>query len=1634
MEELGVSNGKFAIGLTLKTDNTDKITGDMDGFSFTLAGVEAKVDEASFEDGLLKAKEAGLYIMGGGASVYNLEVDKKHLKIGGGKFALPEFKVGGKKNKTTGKKKGGFDFAKLSGELKPIKEGEYEINATGGMKLGGVGGKDCMFVVELGLAWDKASNRQIINLRSLNPRAQLNLVSEDGEITKVPLTPEGISQPIIVGQQEIPEIDDLSQIQARGLSFKNIMLGIEDCEIPLVNETVFLTKVKGGFALDDGTTIIKIEIGLSVGRKIKYLGRPITVDVVAKIDVPYKHKEYPYKEDPWHFNLEGITKLFGIELRKAIIDVDPNGGEVKMEYIPRGPLKEASGTLAVWRGEEYKWKGKSRRFNMTGRLDGEVGIGLSDFHERLPDESINFDVSIQGGRFTKSSTSYWGLKGEAEYTFTGNGNRSRDRELSNVPFVSDAPPIRDRRFSLPNPIDVIEDTVDTAVDVVVDTTKVVVDTAEKVVDTLADLVGKSWTVTFFVDTDLNFSVGGDAEKYQLVTRNRIKQAKEALDKDNRLRNGDQNAYFLNVDSDVTFLPTEGGDRSGRAGSNGPQARQQDVLVDVDVSYPTEMMVMLESQEGGPTMSLISPDGTVYGQENLPDGVTYAENVSYVQSLGLSPAASQGLGQLRVVNGVAGQAIDVLLNDQLIFSNVAFTSTTIYKTVEPGAYQLKFVSTGTSGSVLAETSLNLGPGLDYTVLATGQPEAVMAWPVVDNNAPRGTESTAYLRLLHAADGVSPLSLDQLFGQEIFEKIAYQQVGNYFSLSPNNYHFNLMDSETGEVLVDLQNIALEDGGIYSLFVYNTEQGVQAVLHQDAVAPTSLKIIHHAIIRNNLSFSVDGRAITTEQLYLLAGSHDVQVSEGGTVLLNRTVELITGTAYSLVFFDESGMINSLLLENNTIPDVGNTGIRFVNLSPGSPAVDVTITDKDDGIEIPLFSHISFKEVGEQIEIPSSAHYYSITDTTKLIAQDPFTVTVYEAGTENILSMREYIIFDRGSNMTLDLLPYSGTLVVAGWDDTTSVKETIGMYILDKSELGKWQVKLSGDTLGTADYKLSVTGKKPVPELSDVHIVQNDGQPTLQWRLTSGEPDTSVAVYYKSTPIIETSIITDENGVAQTVEAPVYSGRTITSALTSSDASWIDGTLQSHAIETNLLRGGTYYVYVAADDMAHEPIRMVVPEPLVVEHSWPDSWESGLTLTQTTYRGVTAQWNPFPNPDLQEYLLVWSSSSSTETHTTSVSGLDPEPSYTVTNLNSDETYTFTVDALDNYNERVSVSEVALVTIKGAEFELTASGALPNLKAGQSVSKTLELKTNLDPYPGVVGLYVGPRSPGLEMMFIPDMITPTITGTHVTVVITANEFLSSGILTATVEASGGGEERTLELKPQIVAPTYALTVPVAGVTLTDSGIVTLPITAMRFDGHERSISLEVVDYPPILWSYDNDTLTETGTITTILTLEDTSITERGVYTLLIQADDGPDLVTITRTLTILKPDFVITVPEPITATLGQTNTLHVPLQMSFQDGWSNPVNLVVDTSTQIPMGQYGFNPDVSASQADDMLDTYLSLDEPGTVDFIVETLPGTSPGSYPLSVIAQSGDRQYTIPIEVVVAEVETKTETLYLPIILKQ
>lgn len=1258
------------------------------------------------------------------------------------------------------------------------------------------------------------------------------------------------------------------------------------------------------------------------------------------------------RNTPWIFSFGGEVKALDemLEIGDGSVVVDYHNGvdaALQASSIPVGV-----GSIMDFSGEVSAWK-DNRGFNMAGQVGFDFGVTLKSLTQGVipVNKGVTIDVGAEFGKFYKASQDYWGAKMDMGYNIPGS--------IDWLPKVPDK--IRIRAFAG---------------------------------------YGDSMT----------FAFGSGTEAYQLVQRQQVLQALAARDQLAAIRAGsvmgttDTRYMPLNVNDALHFAPAV-----AATAAKAPA----DVTVDVQVGYNTDTVATLQTTNDAITMTLTAPDGTVYaGTGSMPGGVTFDSYTFAQVQGGASLRLQEGQAGLRAVHAVDGGTTPLALDlwadngtDTLIFSSLAFSDTTAYNDMAPGAYTLRFREAGT-GTILAQTDVTLAAGDDLTVLAAGVPGSLYAWAVPDNAASRGGSET-YLRVVHAAPTQPKLTVGQVFGRGLFVDMGYGMVSDYRALLSQRYDLEFVDATTGDWLLNYNSEVLEPNSPHTLFIFETAAGdLAAKLVQDVAPVAQVRFLQAASGLGTVDLTADGQPVhsavaplsLTDARALALGDYEMAVTQGASTLVTATVPITYTLDYVLALVDEGGVpALKVITDTNDIASVEGSGqMRVAHLAPNTGALDATAVNSAS-FTTTLASDFGYGLVGE----------YEIAST------DPFTLTVTEAGGGSVVLSAPDLPLDAGAT-TLYLVENGGTLQrISAQDATVAWLRTDRVDIAD-AQPGLWQITLHNALEGDDDYTLEVTGDMPDTTLSDPNLTVGSDQATVTWALNGFEPETSVelrlgqlswtpeASATEESVVTGSQVVTHTNGFTETVvttstvstKPTAMTYRTLDVLTNPSDPGWISGTQQSYAFDYTNLPNGVYELQLRVDDYAHPIITHLFTTTFAVDHPWPPSWTANPQITRNVYGEMSVDWTALDIPNADGYELRVDASGIDNTSVYALNHVTT--AYTLTNILPDRDYTVTVLAHDFETGQYSMGGAASTRSAVADFGLTQMTALPALDSGTAAIVVISVTTDLNSYPGAVKLLPDGYSDGLGVRVVPDVITPTDAGVAATVWISATEFMANGAYTATLRGIGGGTAHSLDFAPDVIASYFDITPANADLALTPSG-TSLMLAATGYNGHTATIQLDALNLPlGVEAAFDDATLAAGEQ--TALNVRSLPLAQRGVYSFTLRADDGPNRQVIPVTLTVVAPDFAVT-PQVTQQTILATETAEYLLDVALLDGWGAPVTLRIDPASAPSGGAIGLQTTGSLVQ----LTHSVELNSDGTATLVVNTAATTPSGVYLLTVEAES-------------------------------
>ncbi|MEY8762246.1 MULTISPECIES: DUF4397 domain-containing protein [Clostridium] len=184
-------------------------------------------------------------------------------------------------------------------------------------------------------------------------------------------------------------------------------------------------------------------------------------------------------------------------------------------------------------------------------------------------------------------------------------------------------------------------------------------------------------------------------------------------------------------------------------------------------------------------------------------------VSYIRFLNASPNSP---------------AVDVYLNERLIFRNLTYKSFSDYINIPYGTYNIRVFSAGSTENPIIDESLSIPAEKIFTIAMTGQYPNVNLLPIEDIRRPK-IQNRALIRFINLTPDSTNLDLALSNGNTLFSNISYREVSQYIPIVPGVYTFEINNSGSQERVLHIPNVRLTPNRFYTIYSVGNLSGSPA-----------------------------------------------------------------------------------------------------------------------------------------------------------------------------------------------------------------------------------------------------------------------------------------------------------------------------------------------------------------------------------------------------------------------------------------------------------------------------------------------------------------------------------------------------------------------------------------------------------------------------------------------------------------------------------------------------------------------------------------------------------------------------------------------------------------------------------------
>jgi hypothetical protein len=213
-------------------------------------------------------------------------------------------------------------------------------------------------------------------------------------------------------------------------------------------------------------------------------------------------------------------------------------------------------------------------------------------------------------------------------------------------------------------------------------------------------------------------------------------------------------------------------------------------------------------------------------------------------LAVTPAFADDGAKVRVMHASPdAPAVDVCVNGNVAFSNLAFPEATAYANLAAGSYDVAVYAAGsncTGAAVIDAKGLALD-AKPYTVLAIGKLAEIKPLVLVDNLA-KPEAGKAHVRFVHASPDTPAVDITTKDGTKIFPNVEFGKATEFTPVPAGTYDLQARVAGTDTVGLDVPGVTLEDGKIYMVVATGLLNGepklaANVVTYEPQAAPETL-----------------------------------------------------------------------------------------------------------------------------------------------------------------------------------------------------------------------------------------------------------------------------------------------------------------------------------------------------------------------------------------------------------------------------------------------------------------------------------------------------------------------------------------------------------------------------------------------------------------------------------------------------------------------------------------------------------------------------------------------------------------------------------------------------------------------------
>lgn len=158
-------------------------------------------------------------------------------------------------------------------------------------------------------------------------------------------------------------------------------------------------------------------------------------------------------------------------------------------------------------------------------------------------------------------------------------------------------------------------------------------------------------------------------------------------------------------------------------------------------------------------------------------------------------------------------VDILVDNAVAGTNLTYLQNTPYLTLPSGTRNIKVNVTGTSNTVI-EGNINFEKDKAYSIFAVNSVANIEPL-VLEDNLAAPASGKAHVRFIHLSPDAPAVDITLADGTVVFGNVVFKGFTAFTPLDAGTYNLQVRLAGTSTVVLDLGNITLTSGEIYTAY---------------------------------------------------------------------------------------------------------------------------------------------------------------------------------------------------------------------------------------------------------------------------------------------------------------------------------------------------------------------------------------------------------------------------------------------------------------------------------------------------------------------------------------------------------------------------------------------------------------------------------------------------------------------------------------------------------------------------------------------------------------------------------------------------------------------------------------------------